>query len=203
MHRTLATLCVAACWGLSTATFVGCGDDDDDGDDSDRAGSGGTTGRAGGGGTTGRAGSGGTGGRAAGSGGSGGMAAGGMDAGGGTTVTVTIDEFRVNVVPSTAPEGEVTFDITNNGDFPHEIVVLKTDIAPRSLPIVDHEVNEDAPGIDVIDEIEDVLPGDTESLTVTLDAGKHVLVCNITVDLDDGGVLNHYVEGMSAAFLAE
>jgi copper(I)-binding protein len=203
MRKHFLTLCITACCGMLTTGLVGCGDDDGGGGGSE-AGSGGA-GRAGGGGTAGRAGSGGTGGRAgaggAGVGGSGGAS--GADAGVTTTVAVTIEEFTITAAPVTAPAGEVTFEITNHGDYQHEVVVLKTDIAPLSLPIVDGEVNEDAAGIDVIDEIEEIAPEETKSLTVTLGAGKHVLICNLTVDLDDGGVLNHYVEGMATGFLVE
>ena len=193
MRKHFLTLCITACCGTLTATSIGCGDDDGGGGGSDDAGSGGA-GRAGTGGTGGHAGVGGVGG-----GGTGGAS--GADAGVTTTVDVTIEEFTVTAEPTNAPEGEVTFAVTNHGDFTHEFVVLKTDIAPRSLPLANGAVDEDAVGIDVIDEIEEIAPEETKTVTVTLGAGKHVLLCNISVDLDDGGVFSHYVQGMSTGFL--
>jgi hypothetical protein len=84
-----------------------------------------------------------------------------------TTVDVTVQEFAVIPAESSAPAGDVTFDVTNEGpDDVHEFVVFKTDLAPDALPTVaDGSVDEEGEGVELIDEIEDITIGDTPTLT--------------------------------------
>ena len=109
----------------------------------------------------------------------------GAATGGGTTVAVTVQEFAVIPATSSAPAGDVTFNVTNEGpDDTHEFVVFKTDLAPDALPTVaDGSVDEEGEGVELIDEIEDIAVGDTPTLTVSLEAGSYVFICNI---VDDG-----------------
>ena len=122
--------------------------------------------------------------------------------GGGTTVDVTVQEFAVIPASSSAPAGDVTFDVTNKGpDDTHEFVVFKTDLAPDALPTVaDGSVDEEGEGLELIDEIEDIAVGDTPTLTVSLDAGSYVFICNI---YDKAEKEAHYQEGMRVAFTVE
>lgn len=122
--------------------------------------------------------------------------------GGGTTVDVTVQEFAVIPASSSAPAGDVTFDVTNEGpDDVHEFVVFKTDLAPDALPTVaDGSVDEEGEGLELIDEIEDIAVGDTPTLTVSLDAGSYVFICNI---YDEAEQEAHYQEGMRVAFTVE
>ena len=124
--------------------------------------------------------------------------------GGGTTVDVTVQEFAVIPASSSAPAGDVTFDVTNKGpDDTHEFVVFKTDLAPDALPTVaDGSVDEEGEGLELIDEIEDIAVGDTPTLTVSLDAGNYVFICNI-VEKEGGETIAHYQQGMRVAFTAE
>jgi len=129
-------------------------------------------------------------------------AATGAATGGATTVDVTVQEFAVIPASSSAPAGDVTFDVTNKGpDDTHEFVVFKTDLAPDALPTVaDGSVDEEGEGLELIDEIEDIAVGDTPTLTVSLDAGSYVFICNI---YDKAEKEAHYQEGMRVAFTVE
>ncbi|MEX0984501.1 MAG: hypothetical protein WD096_05575 [Actinomycetota bacterium] len=119
--------------------------------------------------------------------------------GGGGTVAVTLQEFAITAVPATVAAGSVTFEATNNGpDDIHEMVVIKTDLDPTALPTNDDgSVDEAGEGVEAIDEIAEFDPGNTESLTLDLEAGAYVLICNI-YDADE--VEAHYQEGMRLAF---
>ena len=121
-----------------------------------------------------------------------------------TTVDVTVQEFAVIPAESSAPAGDVTFDVTNEGpDDVHEFVVFKTDLAPDALPTAaDGSVDEEGEGIELIDEIEDIAVGDTPTLAVTLDAGSYVFICNI-VEEEGGETIAHYQQGMRVAFTVE
>ncbi len=127
------------------------------------------------------------------------------DDGGATTVAVTLQEFAVSADPASVPAGSVTFDVTNDGpDDVHEFVVIKTDLAPTDLPTdKDGAVLEDGEGMEVVDEIEDIPVGESPSLTVDLEAGAYVLICNIVQEEDDGTLEAHYAEGMRTGFTVE
>lgn len=129
---------------------------------------------------------------------------GGGGAGGGATVNVTLGEWVVEPDPSSAPAGSVTFVANNEGSEPHELVIVKTDLAPDALPTKeDGSFDEEAAGVEVVDEIEEFEAGGSESLTVNLEAGKYVLLCNLVEEDESGEKESHYAKGMHAAFTVE
>jgi uncharacterized cupredoxin-like copper-binding protein len=122
--------------------------------------------------------------------------------GGGGTVQVTLQEFSVIPAQESVSAGEVTFEVENTGpEDVHEFVVIKTDLAPDALPTDENgAVEEEGEGMEVIDEIEDIPVGETQTLTVDLDAGNYVLICNI---FDEEEQEAHYSMGMRTAFTVE
>jgi uncharacterized cupredoxin-like copper-binding protein len=96
-------------------------------------------------------------------------------------------EYSITLDKGSVPGGEVTFYITNEGTIPHELVIIKTDLAEDALPQAGGVVDEDAGGIDVIDEEEEFDPGREEVLQSDLKPGRYVLICNIS---------GHYQLGM-------
>ena len=98
--------------------------------------------------------------------------------------------------------------VTNEGQKEHELIALRTDTPAGDFPVMSeeeamagmeeegeegmghgHDIDEEAPGIEVIDEIADIQSGATQDLTVTLEAGHYALICNIR---------EHYSSGMWA-----
>lgn len=116
-------------------------------------------------------------------------ACGGSKESGGGTVSVQLKEWVVSPTPVSIKAGTVTFAATNAGTTAHELVIVKTDLALDALPMKDNAVDEEAPGLQKIGEIEEVEPGKTESETFTLAAGSYVLMCNLPT---------HYQQGMRA-----
>jgi len=57
--------------------------------------------------------------------------------------------------------------------------------------------DEEGEGLELQGEIEDIAVGDTQSVTLDLVAGNHVLICNIC-DVDEQAA--HYQERMPVAF---
>lgn len=116
-----------------------------------------------------------------------------------TSVAVTLQEWAVLPESDSAPAGDVTFTVTNEGpEDIHEFVVLKTDLDPADLPVDEHgAVTEAGEGIEVIDEIEDIAVDASGEVTVTLEAGSYILLCNI---YDEGEDEAHYTMGMRIAF---
>jgi uncharacterized cupredoxin-like copper-binding protein len=109
----------------------------------------------------------------------------------GATVNVELKEFSISPDETTASAGDVKFVAENTGTQAHELVVLKTDLAPDALPVTEGAVDESARGVEAIGEIEEFAPGTTEEATFSLEAGNHVLICNVP---------GHYESGMHAAF---
>ena len=118
---------------------------------------------------------------------------------GGGTVNVTLQEFSVATDPATVDAGEVVFEATNEGpDDVHEFVVFQTDLDPTELPTDENgAVVETGEGIELIGEIEDIPVGETQSVTLDLEAGNYVLICNIW---DEDEQEAHYQEGMRTTF---
>jgi uncharacterized cupredoxin-like copper-binding protein len=113
------------------------------------------------------------------------------DEGGGNTVDATLSDFKIDLADDSAPAGDVTFKVKNDGPSTHEFVIFKTDLSPDDLPTDDDgnvaESDEFAP----VDEIEDIESGDSPELTVNLEAGDYVIICNVPA---------HYDQGMRTAF---
>lgn len=115
-------------------------------------------------------------------------------------VNVTLQEFSVIPDVDTVAAGSVTFHVTNAGPKEvHEFVVIRTDLAPDALPTgEDGAAEEEGAGMQAVDEVEDLAVGDSTDLTVVLDPGSYVLICNIV----EGGEA-HYALGMRMGLTAE
>ena len=129
---------------------------------------------------------------------------------GGRTVGMTLQEWAVVPDASSVAAGEVTFDIANTGEETHEFVVIQTDLGALDLPTAeDGSVDEEAEDLEVIDEVEDIAAGDEATLTVDLEAGHYVLVCNIVeeeMEMEEMEMEHdpsHFQSGMRADFTVE
>ncbi len=112
----------------------------------------------------------------------------GTPAGKASFVAVTQREWAIQPGVAAAPAGQVTFQVTDQGQVTHEFVVLRTDATPQSL-----QVESDGKAVETghEGEVEDVAPGTSKTLTLNLAPGNYVLICNIP---------GHYQAGMHAAF---
>jgi uncharacterized cupredoxin-like copper-binding protein len=104
-----------------------------------------------------------------------------------TTVRVTEKEWSVKPVPASAKPGKVTFVLKNAGKLDHELVVVKTKLAPAKLPVKGTKASEAGR----VGKIPPVKPGATKRITLALKAGKYVLFCNIA---------GHYKSGQRGGF---
>lgn len=104
-----------------------------------------------------------------------------------TLVTVRLKEFKVLPSTLTAKRGAVAFAVKNVGKVDHELVVLKTNIAPSKLPVKKGKAAE--PGR--VGRVGPIKPGASRTLTLTLAAGKYVLLCNMP---------GHYQAGQRIGF---
>jgi uncharacterized cupredoxin-like copper-binding protein len=110
-------------------------------------------------------------------------------------VNVTLGNFTIDM-PTTIKAGQVTFHVSNEDTSDtHEFVIFKSDLAPGKLPLDNSgNVDETAQGLAHIDEIPDMAPGDVKDLTLTLDPGNYVALCNLP---------GHYQAGMFMGFTVQ
>lgn len=110
-------------------------------------------------------------------------------------VNVTLGIFKIDM-PSTIKAGQVTFHITNEDTADtHEFIIFKTDLAPGKLPLDSSgNVNVSAPGLTLVDQVSGMSPGEVKDMTVTLQPGKYVAICNLP---------GHYEAGMFTGFTVQ
>jgi uncharacterized cupredoxin-like copper-binding protein len=108
------------------------------------------------------------------------------------TVDVGLEEFAVNPAQDTVDAGTLTFNVSNDGAIPHNFLVIKTDLASDALPTANAQVDEGQ--VDVVASIPDYAAGETEEVSVDLEPGSYVLICNVA---------GHYDSGMRAGFTVE
>ena len=120
-------------------------------------------------------------------------------AGAGTEIDVTLREWSIIPEMDSADAGKITFNVENAGpEDVHEFVIVKTNLELDALPTAaDGSMDETGEGVEVIDEIEDIPVGETQTVTVDAGAGSYVLVCNI---YDETEKEAHYQQGMRTAF---
>jgi uncharacterized cupredoxin-like copper-binding protein len=128
----------------------------------------------------------------------------GGEAAGGGEVNVVVSEFIVEPDPESVDAGEVTFVVDNQGGEIHEFLVVDAASAD-DLPVDgDGAFDEAAFGADkVLDEVEDIESGDTAELTLDLEPGDYLLLCNLVEEEETGEVESHFAEGMYATFTVE
>ena len=88
--------------------------------------------------------------------------------------------------------GKVTFKVKNvSTDEDHELLLVKTDLAPDAFPMEGDGVRVEEDKLKGLKELGDIHPSKARSTTVTLTAGKYILFCN------EAG---HFKAGMLASF---
>jgi uncharacterized cupredoxin-like copper-binding protein len=122
------------------------------------------------------------------------------DNGEGAEVDVVLSEFIVDPSEDSVEAGEVTFALDNQGGETHEFLVVEAASADDVPVDDDGAFDEEADG--VLDEVEDIEAGETAELTLDLEAGDYVLLCNI-VEEENGEAESHFAEGMHANFTVE
>ena len=103
---------------------------------------------------------------------------------------VTEKEFTIALAtPLKSGANELT--LTNAGSFPHELKIVKADAFDALPKAADGTIDEATLGAAVVAKSARIAGGASGSLSVTLAAGKYVLICNV-----GAGANNHAAKGM-------
>jgi uncharacterized cupredoxin-like copper-binding protein len=107
-------------------------------------------------------------------------------------VNLELEDFKIQEDAAVVPAGTVSFRILNHGPTTHEVNVIRTDHDPGKLPLQRDglTVDDEAKGIDAVDDVGGLDIDDRETLTLDLTPGHYVLYCNLE---------GHYLGGMYAA----
>ncbi len=98
------------------------------------------------------------------------------------------EPMGISANASTVSAGEITFSVLNTSDDTiHEMVVVKLSDVNGTLPFNPEESRVDEELMNGFGEVAELEPGTRGQLTVTLEPGTYVLVCNIP---------GHYSSGM-------
>ena len=109
---------------------------------------------------------------------------------------VTLQEkngmFAIDVAQKDLKAGKVTFDVTNKGaDMQHEMIVVQLTpqqaADPTTLPYNEDSATVDEEKINDRGEVSELDPGKEGSLTLDLQPGDYMLLCNVP---------GHYKAGM-------
>ncbi len=115
-------------------------------------------------------------------------ACGGADA----DVTVTIRDDAITLSDGSIAAGELTFEGVNDGTMTHEFEILRVPdgVDANALPQDGTTVPADEL-LEPVDEVEDIAPGTSATLSLDLEPGTYAVICNLP---------GHYANGMHTTF---
>jgi uncharacterized cupredoxin-like copper-binding protein len=107
-------------------------------------------------------------------------------------VTVTMHDDGIELSTSSADAGDLTFEGVNEGSRTHEfeVFIVPEGVDANNLPM-DGDVATADETLEVVDEIEDIAPGTSASLSLNLEPGTYAVICNLP---------GHYANGMHTTF---
>jgi uncharacterized cupredoxin-like copper-binding protein len=107
-----------------------------------------------------------------------------------TTVRATEIQWGIRLSRRSAPAGEVTFIVRNDGSLDHQFLVLRTNLPVAKLPMSGAQVDVKKAGT-LVGEISTLKPRAQATLRLELKPGRYVLFCNFPA---------HYQAGQRVGF---
>ena len=112
-----------------------------------------------------------------------------------TEAGMELVEFTIKPSVTRARPGTVIFKVQNGGETAHQFLVVRSDLPTAELPRKPSDAGVDESKIDIVGRIDSIDPGSEAEVSVPVDTGKYVLICN----LFSAGE-SHYLKGMYTAF---
>lgn len=110
-------------------------------------------------------------------------------------VTVTMRDDGITLSTNAPAAGDLTFEGVNEGTETHEfeVFIVPEGVDANALPVEGDTAPADEM-LEVVDEVEDIAPGTSAPLNLTLDPGSYAVICNLP---------GHYANGMHTTFTVE
>ncbi len=93
-------------------------------------------------------------------------------------VEVSLVEWAVESPIELIP-GVITFDVTNDGDFPHHFAIARGESYETLPQLPDGSIDEATLGADFVGRTSNMQSGGTETIEFDLEPGNYVFFCNI------------------------
>lgn len=106
-----------------------------------------------------------------------------------------VTEFVIKPNVTRARPGTVIFKVRNSGAVTHQFLVIRSDLPIAQLPRKTGDTGVDETQVDIAGRIESIPSGGEAEVSVPVETGNYVLICNLYA----GGV-SHYLSGMYQAF---
>lgn len=107
-------------------------------------------------------------------------------------MTVSLREWAIDVSTPVTKAGIVKLAIRNDGSVPHDLVVVKSDLAPNRLPTASGRV--ELSQVTTVTQTALLPPGDRAEASFTVERGRYIVLCN---------VIGHYNSGQFTSFTVE
>jgi len=119
----------------------------------------------------------------------------GCSGGGEADVTVTLRDDGITLSSDALVAGDLTFEGVNEGTETHEfeVFIVPEGVDADALPVEGDTAPADEM-LEVVDEVEDIAPGTSGQLSLSLDPGNYAVICNLP---------GHYANGMHTSFTVE
>ncbi len=120
-----------------------------------------------------------------------GLVAAACGGGGDADVIVTLRDDGITLSETSVAAGELRFEGINQGSLTHEVEVFAVPegVDANVLPLAGGVAATDT--LELKDEVEDVAPGTSASLSLDLEPGTYAVMCNLP---------GHYANGMHTTF---
>jgi uncharacterized cupredoxin-like copper-binding protein len=105
----------------------------------------------------------------------------------GSTVNVTLHDFKIESSTGASSDTNVVFRVQNQAPVTHEFVIVRSDLPSDQLPIASDGLSVDEQKLRPVGEIGEVDSGTTQTLSIHLPPGRYVFFCNLE---------GHYLGGM-------
>ena len=112
----------------------------------------------------------------------------------GQAITVGLREYSLALSAGSAHPGTVTFSVSNEGTIPHDLWVIRSDLAVDALPVNPATYLVDESQVNVVARQSPLATEDSAQLPANLGAGRYILICNVAT---------HYATGMRVAFTVQ
>ena len=100
------------------------------------------------------------------------------------SIEVELADFYIEPAAETIAAGNVVFEVFNEGEFPHTLVVARD-------------------SGEVIFASDVVKPGEEIDVDLRLTPDTYQLTCRIVVQLEDGSLVDHYQNGMGETIVVD
>ena len=112
-----------------------------------------------------------------------------------TEAGMELREFVIAPDKTRARPGTVIFKVRNAGELTHQFLVIRRDLPIAELPRKPANAGVDETQLDVVGRIDSIQAGESAEVSVPVETGKYVLICNL---FSEGR--SHYLTGMYNSF---